>query len=197
MTIAEGFPCIDLYARPRKTRLKHERLNLRENMWIGGALLLVLLAEGIVVHEHMELAAQIRGRLNEIARSETQKAGFERTRSGFVVQAEKTRGIENRLAARTGWLRLMQAVSSVTTDRDVLEQCTVDGKVQRAVLLAGSAQDLTELQGLLQRLKALRCMKSVRLMETAADKSLGPESIHFRIEARCDATELNKETIAK
>jgi len=44
------------------------------------------------------------------------------------------------------------------------------------VLLSGSAQDLTELQALLLRLKALHCMKNVRLMETAADKSLGPRA---------------------
>ena len=46
---------------------------------------------------------------------------------------------------------------------------------------------------MLQRLKALPCLKNARLMETATDASLGADSIHFRIEASCDVADLNKE----
>ena len=47
VTVAEGFPCIDLYARPRKARLIRERLNRAEGLWIAGALIVALLIEGI------------------------------------------------------------------------------------------------------------------------------------------------------
>ncbi len=197
VTVAEGFPCIDLYARPRKARLIRERLNRAEGLWIAGALIVALLIEGIFVREQIDLSARVHERLQEIIRLETQKTCLEAARSKHSRQMEKTRGIEGRLAARSGWLRLLQAISSATSDREVLEQMTIDGTAQRGLQIAGAAQDLPELQAMLLRLKSLRCMKSVRLLETVADKSLGAESIHFRIEAHCDAADLNKETSAK
>ena len=195
--VAEGLPCIDLYARPRKVGLKRQRLNRVESLWIAGALIVALLMEGIVVRQQSDLSARVHERMHEIASLEKEKAWFEAARTRHAQNMERARGIEGRQAARSGWLRLLQAISSVTGDREVLEQMTIDGKAQRGLVIAGSAQDLTELQAMLTRLKALRCIKGVRLLETAADKSLGSDSIHFRIEARCDSADLNMETSAK
>ncbi len=197
VTIAEGFPCIDLYARPRKTRQKYERLSRLENTWIGGALLIALIVAGVVLQQQVDLAARSSMIVREVGVLETQKSDFESTRSVLAQRVEKSRGLEGSLAVRSGWLRLLQAISSVITEHEALEQCTMDGRTHRAVVLSGSAKDLTELQAMLTRLKALPCLRNVRLMETAADKILGVESIHFRIEARCDAADLNKETAAR
>ena len=193
MTAAYGIPCIDLYARPGAERNKLLRRNRAGNLWIGGALFLMLACEGAIVREQMRLSVILRTKESEIRRLETQRKGCEQSRNGFARQVEKTRAIESGIAARTGWLRLLQAVSSVTTERDVMEQCTIDGRTQRALIMSGSAQDLIELQAMLQRLKALPCLSGVRLTETAADKRLGADSIHFRVTARCDATNLRTE----
>ena len=198
MTVAEGLPCIDLYARPRRERQKYERVNRIESAWIGGVLALILAFEGIVMREQLELGARVRTRAGDISRLEIQKTAFERSRSAFALQVEKMRGLESSLSARIGWLRLLQAISAVTTDREALEQCAIEGpQSQRAITITGAASNLVELQSMLQRLKALRCLQSVRLMETAADQTLGESSVHFRIVARCDAADLRQEAPAK
>ena len=196
MTAADGFPCIDLYARPRKHRLKHERLNRVESLWVGAALVLAIVLEGAFIREQLNSTEMVSTHAAEIGRLEAQKAQYERNRAAYAQVLEQHRGGADRLEARTGWLRLLQAVSAVTTQNEALEQCTLDGRTQRAVILSGSAINLTELQALLQRLKAVACFKNVRLVETAADKNFGPESIHFRIDTRCNAADLNRETSA-
>lgn len=190
--MAQGFPSIDLYVRPRKERQRSERLDRAEKFWIGGALVLALMAQGVIFRDQMALGSMLSVTTSEIGKLQIQKSAFERARTSYSQQAEKSRGIEGTLAARTGWLRLLQAVSSATSDREALEQCTMDGRLQRSITMTGSAVDLQELQAMIQRLKAIPVLKSIRLLETAADKSMGKESIHFRIEARCDAADLNR-----
>ncbi|HLJ55539.1 MAG TPA: PilN domain-containing protein [Chthonomonadaceae bacterium] len=194
MTVADGFPCIDLYARPRKQRRAHDLANRREVAWIGGALIVVLVLEAIVLRELTHAGAQLQSHLGQIERLQKTRKGFEQARAALAQQAEKRRGLEGTIATRAGWIRLLQAIASTVDDRDVLEQCLIEGKAHRSVQLTGSAQDLTELQAMLRRLKALPCLTSVRLLETASDNALGDNSIHFRIEARCDASELARET---
>ena len=59
---------------------------------------------------------------------DAQSAWYAAARSRCALRIEKRRGAAGVQTLRSGWLRLLQALSAAFTDGEALEQCTIEGK---------------------------------------------------------------------
>jgi Tfp pilus assembly protein PilN len=184
MTASTALPCIDLYARPRRDRIRVRHETSVTAVWLAAVIAVALAVEALLIPAQSKRLVEIAGVRAEIATLAKRQTSMTADKAGYARQFEMARSSRAGLAERRSVPNLITSLAGLTEQTQVLEQVRIDRHLGAyTVTITGSADCVGSLEHMIGRMQHVAGLSAVRLTETAADSALGADSLHFRVEA--------------